>query len=416
MIKGVQPGATERPEGGRPRRYDVDWLRVLAVLGLIPLHAGFAVDEALPAGVLVPGSTLAPVNWLTHLMLRTLLFLLAGMAAWHALGRRNDLQYLSERTRRLVVPLIVVMVALGPLVFYLDLRQRGLYEGGLLSYLSLYFGGFFFDLPARTLHMWFVLYLFIFALITLPAFRLLREGFGASLLRGALPLIRRPWLLALVVLPLALLAAVLQAEDNTTTRLLVGDSMSTLGYLAVMVYGFLLAAEPSLEQPLVRHRSRFMAVALLAGLLIVPLHWNGEWPDAHQVLPRAGALAVVAGGTWFMILGLLGYGFAHLNRPGRLVQYLSRASAAVYVMHLPANAVAAFLILPLRLGGLGSYLTIMATSLGGIYLTYELLVRRIAPLRLLCGLPLHVPPPEPLPLPQTAARCDTATAEARHAS
>ncbi len=376
------------PGGDAARRYDVDWLRVLAVLGLIPLHAGFSIDEATPVATAIwPGSTMAPINWLTHLMLRTLLFLLAGMAAWYSLSRRSDLQYLSERTRRLVVPLIFVMVFVAPFVFYLGLVQRGLYTSGLLDYLPLYFAGFFADLPARALHMWFVLYLFIFALITLPLFRLARHHTAHALLARALPLFRRPGMAALAVVPVALLSAALQAGNDGIVRELVGDLFGIFGYVAVMCYGYMLASEPSLQEPLVLYRSRFVATALIAGLIIVPLHWNGVWPQPEQVLARSAALIILAGGTWFMMIGLIGYGFAHLNRSGHVIRYLSRASIAVYVLHVPVNALAAFAILPLGMGALASYLAITAVTLVCIYIVYELLVRRFPPLRVLFGLP-----------------------------
>jgi glucan biosynthesis protein C len=404
MIQGEVHRSAGPPGGEAARRYDVDWLRVLAVLGLIPLHAGFSIDEAMPVATAIwPGSTMAPINWLTHLMLRTLLFLLAGMAAWYSLSHRSDLQYLSERTRRLVVPLIFVMVFVAPFVFYLGLVQRGLATSGLVDYLPLYFADFFADLPARALHMWFVLYLFIFALITLPLFRLARHHSARALLAHSLPLFKRPGTAVLAVVPAALVSAALQAGSDGVSRDLVGDVFGIVGYIAVMCYGYLLAGEPALQEPLVRYRSRFVATALIAGLIIVPLHWNGAWPKPEQALARSAALTILAGGTWFMMIGLLGYGFAHLNRPGHVIRYLSRASIAVYVLHVPVNAMAAYAILPLGLGGVKSYLAITVVTLVCIYTFYELLVRRFPPLRVLFGLPpqriaheIQTPPPPPV--------------------
>lgn len=88
------------------RRHDLDWLRVLAVLLLIPFHSARVFDvwddfyvknadrsEGLTWGVI---GLLEP--W--HM---ALLFVLAGAASWYALGHRTSGGYLGERFHRLLI-------------------------------------------------------------------------------------------------------------------------------------------------------------------------------------------------------------------------------------------------------------------------------------------------------------------------
>jgi fucose 4-O-acetylase-like acetyltransferase len=105
----------------KERRNDLDWVRVLAVLLLVPFHAAriFDIFETF----YVKNDTLSP--WLSHIVVfflnkwhMPLLFLLAGASSWYALRFRSGARYLGERLKRLPVPFVF-----GTLVLY-DLIVR----------------------------------------------------------------------------------------------------------------------------------------------------------------------------------------------------------------------------------------------------------------------------------------------------
>ena len=77
------------------RRYDIDWLRVLAVLLLFPFHTARIFDTWGPWYVknAALSDLLTFFNNLVYPWHMPLLFLLAGASTWFALGFRSAGQY-----------------------------------------------------------------------------------------------------------------------------------------------------------------------------------------------------------------------------------------------------------------------------------------------------------------------------------
>src|SRR4029453_12588959 len=245
------------------RRYDLDALRVLAVLLLVPFHSARVFDIFDPFYVKSP-ETSAGLSWAVVAFLNAwhmpllfvlagaglsragvaflnawpmpLLFVLAGAATWLALGHRHAKAYLGERTRRLLVPFLFgILVIVPPQAFWAS-RFRGGHDsvGSFLGDywtvegdLSGYFGSF---TPA---HLWFIGYLFLFSLLAVP---LLVRWRGRQLRTG--------WLL--IAMPLVLLAANELPAPN--------DGPQNPWYsLALFLAGFLLLADQRAERLLHPH-------------------------------------------------------------------------------------------------------------------------------------------------------------------
>ena len=85
------------------RHHDMDWLRSLVILLLIPFHTARIFDP-FEANYVSNGHTSRVMFeifiGLTAPWMMPLLFFLAGSAAWLALQRRTPNQYLGERVRR----------------------------------------------------------------------------------------------------------------------------------------------------------------------------------------------------------------------------------------------------------------------------------------------------------------------------
>ena len=106
------------------RRYDLDWLRVLAVLLLVPYHSAI-IFSSLPQTQVVyvydsqHSLLLMKTVDFMYLWQMPLLFVVAGAACWFALGVRSGRRYLGERVNRLLVPLLFGMIVLLPPTLYL---------------------------------------------------------------------------------------------------------------------------------------------------------------------------------------------------------------------------------------------------------------------------------------------------------
>jgi peptidoglycan/LPS O-acetylase OafA/YrhL len=95
--------------GQNQRRYDIDWLRITAMLTVFLYHNarffdvfGWHLKNAEKSFVV----TLFIV--LLTLWVMPLFFLLSGVGSWYALKSRATGQYLLDRVRRLLIPLYTV--------------------------------------------------------------------------------------------------------------------------------------------------------------------------------------------------------------------------------------------------------------------------------------------------------------------
>jgi fucose 4-O-acetylase-like acetyltransferase len=98
------------------RRYDIDWLRIAAVLLLIPFHTArvFNVGEEFYSKNPQLSTALQRFIYFVYPWHMSLLFFLAGAASWFALGFRGSGRYANERLKRLMVPFFFGLVIIVP--------------------------------------------------------------------------------------------------------------------------------------------------------------------------------------------------------------------------------------------------------------------------------------------------------------
>jgi len=354
------------------RRYDLDALRVLAVLLLVPFHSARVFDVFDPFYVKNP-ETSSGLSWAVVAFLNPwhmpLLFVLAGAATWLALGRRGPSAYLGERTRRLLVPFLFGILVVVPPQGFLARHVRG-DEASVASFLGDYWtvegdlsgyqGSF---TPA---HLWFIGFLFIFSLVALP---LLARWRGRRL--------STRWLLW--AMPLVLLGAnELPAPD---------DGPQNPWYsLALFVAGFLLLADERTQRVVHRHW-RSLLVAAAATMTTVLLVWSSGtgdgWRDGSPL--DVGFSFLEEANTWLWVLALLGAGRALVGGPVRGLRYASEASFPFYLLHQTVIVAVAYAVVRWDLGVWPKYATLCLAALASTVALYEL-VRRTRPTRFLFGM------------------------------
>ena len=140
------------------RRYDIDWLRVIAIGLLILYHIGFVF---LPWGVFI-GFIQNDVSmenlWIPMSMVNIwripLLFFVSGMGVSFAIRKRNWKQLILERSRRILLPFVFGVICIVPL--HLLLWQK--YYSQDLTY------------KLQASHLWFLANIFLYVLILSPLF------------------------------------------------------------------------------------------------------------------------------------------------------------------------------------------------------------------------------------------------------
>ena len=372
----------------------LDALRAVLIGGVVVFHVTRPFDPFdyyVKAGAQL--EALAPVVLFVTLWGMPLFFVLAGVAAWHSLGRRRALAFARERVARLLVPFCAGLVLLVPPQVHVERLQRGEHVSYLDTLSGFFDVGWRWELPLpvegrlfEPAHLWFLAYLFVFTLLLLPVLVRLRSARAAALLDrvAAGPL---PWLLGLGLL-VALAEAALGSEE--------AGGWNRFAYPSFLLLGFLLAARPSLAARL-SSRLRPLALAGLLGFTALALAGAllhdrlGDalltGGDPAAVAWRAGKAAVGS----VLLLALAGWALARLSprcearHASRLSAYASEAALPVYLLHQTVAVLLAYWVLswPVAPGVQWAVLTLLtvATTLG----LYELL-RRPAPVRRLLGL------------------------------
>lgn len=360
------------------RRYDLDWLRVLAVLLLVPFHSALifvmAPDSIMYIKDSVNSEFLDRMAGFIHQFHMPLLFVISGASTYFALGFRSAGRYLRERVSRLLVPALFTIAVLLPPMTYITRLGRGEKMGFIQHFLGFFrlnpadLAGYYGTLTPA--HAWFIIFLFVFSLLALPLFLLERREQNRRISARISAFFEQPFALLLLVIPLALAAAL----D------LMGDK-NPLYYFTTFCLGYLLMTGPGYQKAV----DRSAWGALLLGIIFEIVRQTG-YPDFREwSLPWIGIGLMEQSIRWLLVLAILGLGRRWLSKGGRALAYLSEAAFPFYLLHLPVNTLVGYLVIRLDTVIAVKYLLIVTLTMLITFGLYEL-ARRAAPLRLLLGM------------------------------
>jgi peptidoglycan/LPS O-acetylase OafA/YrhL len=363
------PAAVERPR----RRHDIDALRVLAVLLLIPFHSARVFDVFDPFYV-KNAQTHGGLSWAIVAFLDTwhmpLLFALAGASTWLALRHRSGRGYVRERFLRLMVPFVFGLLVIVPPQAFLAraFRGAGVSLGAFLGDywtvegdLSGYTGDF---TPG---HLWFIGSLFLLSVGALPLFlRWRRREMHVRWLLFAMPV-------------LLFVANQLPATEDGT--------QSPWYAFAVFAGGFLLMADQGLEAIVHRHWRRLAVAgaATMATVLLIASSGVAEgWTEGSAMWFAKELFSET--NTWIWVLALLGAGHAYLNADRPILRWAAEASYPFYILHQTVIVAVAYAVVGWNLGVVPKFAAVVIGSLGLSIALYELCIRRWRPMRFLFGM------------------------------
>src|SRR5258708_28517941 len=106
------------------RRYDIDWLRVIAIGLLLVYHASITVQSWGFFLGFITNSTPWDSLWFPMTMLNVwripLLFFISGMGVYFAIQNKNWKQLLQERAKRILVPFIFGILLIVPIQVFIS--------------------------------------------------------------------------------------------------------------------------------------------------------------------------------------------------------------------------------------------------------------------------------------------------------
>lgn len=370
------------------RHYDLDWIKVLAMLFVFLYHCSmffnsfdWHIKNNLINHTYIEFFSLLAGNWIMPIF-----FVVSGMAAYYALNRRTAKTFINERLLRLGVPLLLGIFLLSPPQVYIERITNFQFQGSFLEFFPHYFDGLYLEMGGTGNfaffghHLWYLLMLLLFSVITLPLF-LKTKGITAD---------KEFSVLHYLFIPIPLSIAALTVNNVVNLA-----SWGIVFYLLLYVFGFYFFARGSLRAfvrkigVLAGALSLLFTAAYISWVFFYGFPMEISWSWAVFMIIRV--LLV-----WNMIFFILSLGDKYLNVSNRALKYSSEASMPFYVLHQPVIIILGFFIYNLDWTVPVKLIVLIPASFLIIMGLYELIIRRVNILRVLFGLKASRPGDKPL--------------------
>jgi glucans biosynthesis protein C len=381
------------------RRYDLDWLRIIAFGLLILYHCGmFYVTWEWHVKSSRASDAIEPLMLLTSPWRLSLLFLVAGAASRFMVDKMSVWRFTSARMGRLWPPLLLAVFVIVPPQAYYEIVEAvaafpadvaANYAGAVDNFYVRYVtaSGNWCDadgcLTTPTYnHMWFVAYLILYTLALVLLLPLLRRvpKIVSVLISGA-GLILTPWLV-MATLRVTLMPIFGESHDFRE------DWYLHALYFSIFLFGFAIAKyEPFFESCLkLRWFALAIAVASWAALIAYFNAYSAEDavpPDWMRTMFRV----VRELDAWCAIVACIGFAHRHLrDADGPMRRLLTQAIFPFYLIHQTIIVVAGHYLDPLQLPLWIEAPVLIGTTALGCWLFFDL-GRRVPWLRVWIGLP-----------------------------
>lgn len=345
------------------RRYDVDWLRVIAIGLLLLYHTAISFQSwGIMLGFITNNKPWHSL-WMPMTMLNVwripLLFFVSGMGVYFAIQNRNWKQLLKERAVRIFIPFVFGIFVIVPI--------------------SVCLWQFYYHQPLHyapnPAHLWFLGNIFSYVIILLPVFFYLKkkpEGRIAGWIKKGLS---NP--LGLLIVIAAFVVEVLLVKPALYEMYAMTRHGFFLGLLAFF-FGFcFVLSGVSFRDMLLKWQWLFLTAAILLYLHRL-LQFQMKVPDV---------LLVIESNCW--IFSVFAFGYKYLNRPGKVLQYLSGAAYPIYIIHMIFLFLASLLFFPLNIQVHLKFILVLSFTVAGCFAFYEFIIKRITIIRPLFGLKIN---------------------------
>ena len=379
------------------RRHDIDALRVIAFLLLILYH--LAMFYVADWEWHVKSTHIA--EWLQWPMLfvnrwrMDLIFLISGIAAAFLIKPERIWTFIGSRTWRLMLPLLFGMAVIVPIQPYAQGVFNGLVEPGFWHFLTDYYSGKAWPKDAfdgwehgvTWNHLWYLAYLWIYTLVLALLAKPLASSFGKKL-TALFTGLRGPALMILPALPLIFYTLTLQ-ERFPDSGDFIHDWYRNALYFTVFLYGYMIARNEGFWTEVLRLRRLSLGVALLIfipyiSMVILLPDDIPDWLEAFIWCLRNFYI-------WTMLLAILGWSYALLNRPFRWLPWANESVYPWYILHQSLIVGLGFWLSQYKLGPFFEPLLLLLGTIAGCWIISEI-VKRIPWLRPCFGLKTYSTP------------------------
>ena len=386
-----EPGVSE-PQPAARLHY-LDTLHVLSILMVFLFHAVHPFDFGDWQVKNVDQSEILTIILLFLGMWgMPFFFMLAGAGSTFALQRRTARQFVSERFRRLFIPFIAGSILFTPLEYYCEYTNK--IQRGVLTSFPTFLSAFAIFNPrllrfpgfsprwfgVAGYHLWFLGFLFSFALLALPFFLWLKREPGYRVLSWMARLCGRRGGILLFAVPAGLALCLLLPffpEQH--------DWAEFAHYLFFFIMGFLLFSDERFTRAVRRDWPLLLVVGCVITAGLVGMYLAGlpvlAWSETPGIAPFYLIQFLRAAIAVCFSLTMLFVGMRFLDFTNKLLRYGQEAALPFFVLHQPVIILIAFFVVQWDAGILVKLPVVVLSSFWVTLGLYELVVRRIRLLR-----------------------------------
>jgi hypothetical protein len=341
------------------RRYDIDWMRVIAIGLLLIYHVAIGFQAwGIMIGFIAndkPWETL----WLPMSILNVwripLLFFVSGMGVYFAMQQRNWKQLLAERGVRILLPFVFGIFFIFP----------------VSTLIWQYYYKLQLDYNANPGHLWFLGNIFAYVLLLSPIFYYLKKNEDGKIAKA----IR--WIMSN---PLGLMAVVAFSVIEVLVLNPIPYEMYAMTWhgfflgLIAFFFGFCFVfSGKKFWDIILKWRWLFLVTAITFFCIRFTF---------YKMRAPAYMIAIESD---FWIFSVLAFGHRYLNFSNKALAYLSQAAYPVYILHMIFLFLGSLLIFPLEIAVQLKFVLVLLFTFVGCFTTYEFLIRRINFIRPLFG-------------------------------
>lgn len=370
------------------RQYYIDWIRVIAFLILIVFHCAMPFVGFYHWEVRNSTSSI----WIDRLIIwihqwrLPLLFFISGTGIYFSLRKRSVGKFALDRIIRLFIPLLFAMFFTIPLQVYFEKLQKGLISGSYINFYPTVWE--IIPYPDGTLswsHMWYVVYLFVFCLLLLPLFALLKIKVLEGIKEKISLFLSGPLVLPFLSIPLILLFFAFYIDFPEQASLL-DDWMLFLFSLTMLLYGYFMGSTKRFWHTCENYRHLFLSIS---GVCIIALYY-GYWWDINVPKQQNSRLYIYGFlnglNIWMIVLAICGYAKKHLNTN---TEFLKKANMAVYpfyIIHQTVIVAVGYYLVQLKLPIMVKLVLLIIISFVLIIALYQFIIKRFVLTRFLFGM------------------------------
>jgi len=371
------------------RRNDIDWLRIFATLMIFFFHSARAFDT-IPFHIKNGETYMSFTVFIifTSIWIMPLFFMLSGISSYYALRHRTQKEFIKERSKRLMVPYIFAICTVLSIHVYFEALFGSDYlppfNGSFLEFFFLnYFsrgfygeGGFF---PITGIYLWFILFLFIFSMISLKLFIYFRKVTIEYKLSKLADFCTKKGGILILVIPLILL----QLIGILFLGFLVLSGWSILVYLCIFIYGYIFASNDKFKKAIDKNYTLTFIIGIISSIIAIIAYLNLSFEITVLIL----FIVFAPLGCLCWLVTILGFANKYLNKNSKHLKQLNDLVLPFYIIHQTIIVMVDYYIIQLNISVILKYLIVLAIAFG-LTLGLVLIIRKINILRLLFGMRL----------------------------